>query len=91
MEHLHRFVQAHSVNSSGHTQRHPIQFDEFLRGHVFGEKFSHVSAHVDGEGVITAIIKLEHDTLFIEVFREYSVRRERERKESKEREREVCR
>ena len=67
-QHLQGYVQAHAVNSSGHSHRHPIQFDEFLQGHVFGERFSHVNAHVDEGGVVTAIIKLEHDTLFVEVF-----------------------
>ena len=79
-QHLHGYIQAHLVNSSGHTRRHPIQFDEFLQGHVFGERFSHVNAHVDGRGVVTAIIKLEHDTLFNEVFQDYKyMKRERER------------
>ena len=55
------------THSNGSQHRIPIQYNQFMRGHVFGEISSHVIAHVTDEGVVTAIIDIGKETYYIEV------------------------
>ncbi|XP_062521082.1 ADAM 17-like protease [Corticium candelabrum] len=61
--HFKVFVEKESGSRSLHTDFDPTQF---YKGYVEGESESHVAAHVDNEGIITATISLPHDTYVIE-------------------------
>lgn len=65
-ESFHPFLQARSYNQNGY-RNHPIHFDHFLQGHVFGEESSDVTCHVTEEGVVTGVIRVASETYYIEV------------------------
>ena len=59
---FHPFLQ---TKSSDH--QHVINYHQFLQGHVFGLEFSHVTAHMTDEGIVTAIITIDDEVYYIEV------------------------
>jgi len=63
---LHQHFRAYTVNSDGNETVVHVDHDSFLRGRVFGEVSSHVSAHIDDANLLTATIILPEETYHIE-------------------------
>lgn len=45
----------------------PVNVYQFHEGHVIGAGSSHVIAHLTDDGILTAIIMMDHDVYYIEV------------------------
>lgn len=63
---LHQNFRAYTVNSDGNETVVHLDHDSFFRGRVFGERVSHVSAHIDDGNILTATIILPDETYHIE-------------------------
>ena len=59
------------IKSSDH--QHVVNYHQFLHGHVFGSEFSHVTAHMTDEGIVTAIITVDDEVYYIEVSYNYNL------------------
>ncbi|XP_022236149.1 ADAM 17-like protease, partial [Limulus polyphemus] len=59
------FFKAYTINSIGLKKPVSIQKENFFEGHVFGEKNSDVTVHID-EGMMTASIQTPDETYVVE-------------------------
>ncbi|CAG0901208.1 unnamed protein product [Cyprideis torosa] len=62
---LHPLFKAVIVDSEGKEVLYHVDQDSFFEGRVFGEKGSHVTAHIE-DGVLTASIETEEESYHIE-------------------------